>query len=557
MDLRRASRDVGQTRPVSTTDDLRELVLGAGVELLSRDGLMLTSDSISYAKVFAYLEEEHDVRVTRGSVHERIWSSHGEFRWDVFSHAIDRVSNSRSLGRALYDTRIRLEHVRRAAGEQVSPFDASEVGQMIWAQFEAAPRFHAVQSLKAIASRLDEPVTAEVLRGRLSDYSERWLEPGGLMLGETLRQLHRRCRGDLGLRSDEVPRVILLLMDSLFVGAHVRQRAGCSGLSEPVPSYRSSPAPGAATATVASVATNALFDLLTEKVSPKQLPETDQQFSAAPAATLADLELRQDLTANRRENEIPDGQRRSRVELKRLVLNAGVELLFRDGLALQTEALKYSSVLSYIKQRHEVVVNRASIHGRIWLSHDDFCLDVLARHLTDSTKGAESPARLLSGNSIALSRLSGQRSPSIREGIRTLMIRQVNTFAASPYYRRRLLVMAALVDKPESPSMDRLCKVIQQTDRDLALHYEQFVSERVVARGCRVRPELGLSQAEAVQLLVQISQAMVTGSVYNHLGGLEDGTRLFSIRFPESDEPSEWNLAGLALLACFEHLFTE
>ena len=55
--------------------DLKTLVLTAGYELAVSQGLGSGLETISYANVFDHLERSTGVRVTRGSVHERIFNS--------------------------------------------------------------------------------------------------------------------------------------------------------------------------------------------------------------------------------------------------------------------------------------------------------------------------------------------------------------------------------------------------------------------------------------------------------------------------------------------------
>jgi hypothetical protein len=71
-----------------TREDLKELVLNAGVEVLERDGLGLSIGSLTYAKVFAYIQENYGITVSRASVHERIWESRDEFRNAVVARAM-------------------------------------------------------------------------------------------------------------------------------------------------------------------------------------------------------------------------------------------------------------------------------------------------------------------------------------------------------------------------------------------------------------------------------------------------------------------------------------
>ncbi len=70
-----------------TREDLKNLILDAAAEVVERDGLGVMSSTITYKQVFDHLEQVHGIRVTRGSVHERIWDSQHEFQLEVLRRA--------------------------------------------------------------------------------------------------------------------------------------------------------------------------------------------------------------------------------------------------------------------------------------------------------------------------------------------------------------------------------------------------------------------------------------------------------------------------------------
>jgi hypothetical protein len=69
--------------------DLKRLVLEAGVEVLERDGIGFGAEDLTYAKVFEHLEQTAGLRVTRGSVHERIWESQRDFQLEVLAAVVE------------------------------------------------------------------------------------------------------------------------------------------------------------------------------------------------------------------------------------------------------------------------------------------------------------------------------------------------------------------------------------------------------------------------------------------------------------------------------------
>jgi hypothetical protein len=67
--------------------DLKELMLDAGVVVLDELGVEVQISSVGYARVFEHLERTAAVKVTYGSVHERIWDSVQDYQLDVIERA--------------------------------------------------------------------------------------------------------------------------------------------------------------------------------------------------------------------------------------------------------------------------------------------------------------------------------------------------------------------------------------------------------------------------------------------------------------------------------------
>lgn len=71
--------------------ELADLVLGAGLELLAASGPLPNVDELTYKAVFAHLQTTRDIRVTHASVHERIWRNQTAFQIDVLRRAADAL----------------------------------------------------------------------------------------------------------------------------------------------------------------------------------------------------------------------------------------------------------------------------------------------------------------------------------------------------------------------------------------------------------------------------------------------------------------------------------
>lgn len=70
-------------------------MIDAGIEVLLRDGIAMGASTVRYTDAFDLLADEHGIKVTRGSVHGRLWSSQLAWQLDVLSEEVRRSQASR------------------------------------------------------------------------------------------------------------------------------------------------------------------------------------------------------------------------------------------------------------------------------------------------------------------------------------------------------------------------------------------------------------------------------------------------------------------------------
>lgn len=112
-----------------TRAELRELMIEAGVEVLAEHGVEMQISSVSYAKVFDHLERTRGVRITYGSVHERIWDSVQDYQVSVIERAGLWDSSSSDRLPSAYV----LEAMARA--DEADPADRPRLVQELWRRF--------------------------------------------------------------------------------------------------------------------------------------------------------------------------------------------------------------------------------------------------------------------------------------------------------------------------------------------------------------------------------------------------------------------------------------
>jgi hypothetical protein len=147
MPLRELSSDPSHLYRVAMAEDfpikkkrrpraeLKELMIQGGVEVLQELGVETQLSSVSYAKVFEHVERTQGVRITYGSVHERIWNSLQEYQLSVIERA------------GVWDH----------AG--------SDDGDYGWADW--------LQTMVALSSTSDEPVAEAAISGARATYAAR------------------------------------------------------------------------------------------------------------------------------------------------------------------------------------------------------------------------------------------------------------------------------------------------------------------------------------------------------------------------------------------------
>jgi hypothetical protein len=92
-------------------EELRDLLIGVGLDLLIDEGLARGTERLTFKRVFDRASEEHGLRVTNASVIGRIWVDMADYQADVLAAALETVDQAG------------FEDTIRAAGEVVAAAD--------------------------------------------------------------------------------------------------------------------------------------------------------------------------------------------------------------------------------------------------------------------------------------------------------------------------------------------------------------------------------------------------------------------------------------------------
>ncbi|MGH1489450.1 MAG: hypothetical protein ACRBK7_08685 [Acidimicrobiales bacterium] len=512
------------------------------MELLDRDGLKLGTDSISYTKVFGYLEAEYGVKVTRASVHERIWPNHDAFREDVLAAAVGQMPTTLPIDYAAIDSLL-----DSAESEKLDTYEAmgrlaNQIGNHLLLETREQPHFEQLLSAKAIAIKTDAAPAESPLQDRLNRQSQEFLGTKARfpVLMERLG-LHPRN----GATSEEVVAAIRSSCALMLVGGHLNYGAGSNDIADPV-SIKIAPGADSAAWPILSVGLMALFDLFYEP---------DGQPIASGPLTFPEPEA-QEPAANLGPKSESSTTRRSREELKELVLAAGVELLLQRPIELRPESLGYSAVLGHLQEQHDLTVHRSAIHNRIWATSDDFWIEVLT-HATGIDTDMHSPvvqAGLDLANSSDLDPVGRQQAAL--DALRQLANTHFEIGISSPDYLRRLLIKATLLRTPPSRDTDALRAAVNDADSQRTVRAKALIEATVDGLGFEVKPNMGLTKGHAAAIVAELSTAALVGAVFDDLAGVKAAVQ--SYKFARLDDPSRsdlWTPAAITMQASFMFLF--
>ena len=541
------------------------------MKILDADGLHLGADSISYAKVFAYLEETKGVRVTRGSVHERIWASHEDFRRE----ALERVVALHPADYVLAGGQ-GLEILKELARRDLPPKDsvalmARRFATVMIGEMLNSPDYRRIQSIKAMASRFNDPETSETMAGVLSDLYQGRLTSRRESFEVIVTSFGLQPRPALGLSIEQTSDLLYSTIWALATGGFLNARAGCESLLDVVPGDLDS-WPTDEPWTVFGVGIKALVDLLLvpaeEPAHPSAIDRlvsvsdqlSDGEFIAAAqtraTAVGVSTSTNSDSSAEAAaESRSAGSTRRRRSELKELVLGGAIEMLMRDGVRLRPESLSYAAVFAKVKEDHGLVVNRASVHRRFWASHEEFCLEVLARGQSAAAP-ADTPIEeaLMAPLRDDSNSHHSDRREAVNEAIRAFGEASLTEILQSPVLRRRLLIKATVADQPEGPGRDMVCDAVVSTDQANVARRAELLGSSLIAHGYEVRPELGLPQDEALVLMAVLVHAVTTGIGFDVISGGTDAEPVTWLP-AGSTESEPWSVVAVVTCAVFELLF--
>lgn len=536
---------------------LRRLVVRAGLDVLERDGLGLRPDAITYAKVFAHLEETRGLKVSRASVHRRIWADQDDFQHEVLAAAAVQTSPYHHVEEVHDGVQAVLDAVDQLGldgRERVRAF-CRIAGRALIEIYLTSEEFRRFQMLKAAARSESSDVTAG-LRAAIharsdGDRNER-LSP----FGSVFEALGLRVKPELGLGFDEAVDVVMRLIQVLITGTHLDHHAGFPAAASRAQSSLDAE-DEAWPLTNFGLGFLAFVELFFE-LDPSTRP-SDYRLAAPLGRPVSRPAIEVDAERGRTPSK---RSRRRKDELRRIVVEAGVELLFRDGLALQADSLSYASVFDHLEASRGITVHRSTVHGRIWPSQAAFRAEVLA----EATGSGTAESLLTLKETMAAQPVVREPDGSVNirqlvlDNTRSAVLAQLNQSLTSSTFNRWQSIKAAILTRTTDAEADAELEIIRVA---VARRYDEMLGTFASTYrsifpliGLTVNPELGMTEEAAFDALALLCSTILVGAEYNLSAGAELAGG--EVRLPRADAPArseDWPLAAVGALAVLDLLF--
>jgi len=188
--------------------------------------------------------------------------------------------------------------------------------------------------------------------------------------------------------------------------------------------------------------------------------------------------------------------RRSRDELREIVLEAGRELLLSEGLGNGAEHVSFKRALSRVADTRGIRITNASVIGRIWDNQEEFQNDVVGSIV--ERQSAEEVKDISDALVDGLGRLDvstvGLRRASLSELVRVTSAQYLESASTSSATIQMALITYVAASQATSDH-NPMIEAFRETNRRLTTEYMELYSAGLQAVGWKVRSGLSLWDA--------------------------------------------------------------
>jgi hypothetical protein len=243
------------------------------------------------------------------------------------------------------------------------------------------------------------------------------------------------------------------------------------------------------------------------------------------------------------------GRRRSRIELRELLLEAGIQVLREDGLGTGAEQLTFKRVFDLLAATEGVRVTNASVIGRIWENQAEYQSAVLATVAVEEVTDQERAVLEATSAFVACadrSTLEGRRA-ALRALLRLAAEANLDTGTTSRNWATVVGVWALASGSRGTDASDRIHASLVRAYGSIAERSSAATMMMMDFLGLRVRAPLSVDQ------FTESCTALVEGCALRDRAGA--GIR--GIELPTSPDGAmqAWTLLGVGMEALVDQFF--
>ena len=190
------------------------------------------------------------------------------------------------------------------------------------------------------------------------------------------------------------------------------------------------------------------------------------------------------------------GQRRSREELRAVLLEAGTSLLWKRGLIGGAEHVTFTEVFALARSSWGSPINPASVYKRIWATQADFQTDVLLAAAATYPDGEATSTRVAAQTVLdsADLRTARSRTAALSEICRVAGEAYIRALEASRPWQIWVGIWALTVSTPSTEDDEIVGPAIQNGREKATLALQEFLEAVLPGVGYRVAPPFSYQQ---------------------------------------------------------------
>lgn len=244
-------------------------------------------------------------------------------------------------------------------------------------------------------------------------------------------------------------------------------------------------------------------------------------------------------------------RRRTRAELRSLMLQAGRDVLYGIEPGLGFEELSYTSVFAHLQDHYDQKVTIGSVHERLWRNQREFQLEVLATVIASPVEPATTAVS--ETNMTALAELGEMTLATRRYVLQNLvrlsseqLVAKTDSVATRIMHTVRFRLWAMGEDHPEAQDFVEPIRAIREAT---TLAYTKIIHDAMHRLNLRVRADAG-DPVEAIGAIAVLGNAMTIGLRTDPLPEAQAPRQLPS---GPNGELEEWHPDVIAIWALARH----